>query len=376
VNPVLAFSLAVMMILANGFFVAVEFSLMASRRGRIEELAESGSPGARRALTAMRNLNLQLAASQLGISIVSLLLGWLIEPVVSQGLENLFGRTALPDGASRVIGLVLGLVIVAFVHMVIGEMVPKSLALAAPEKVAMALAPIHRIVVVMVRPAVAVLYWLARIGTRLVGVEPTDELAQAHTATELAVMVEESRAGGELEPSEHELLVSALGFLSVQVDQVMAPRDELVTVPHTATVAQAEQLVHRSGHSRVLVLGDDPDEVTGFLHAKDLIGVATSQRDGFLPPGIVRVALRVGPRDRLEDVLPRMRRARRHVAVVVESAEQDPQQRILGLVTLEDILEAIVGDIRDETDGGSERNQVDADPRTPGERHDAMGRES
>ena len=353
-NPFVAFTLALAMILANGFFVAVEFSLMASRRGRIEELAENGSSGARRALVAMRNLNLQLAASQLGISIVSLLLGWLIEPVVSEGLENLFGRTALPEGASRVIGLVLGLVIVAFVHMVIGEMVPKSLALAAPEKVAVALTPIHRIVVVMVRPAVGALYWLARLGTRLVGVEPTDELAQAHTAIELAVMVEESRAGGELAPTEHELLVGALGFLSVQVDEVMAPREQLVTVPHTATVAQAEELVHHSGHSRVLVLGDDPDEVTGFLHAKDLIGVPASHRDGFLPPGIVRVALRVGPQDHLEDVLPRMRRARRHVAVVVESAAVDPQQRILGLVTLEDILEAIVGDIRDETDGGSD----------------------
>lgn len=346
-SPFLTLVLAMAMILANGFFVAVEFSLMAARRGRIEEMAEGGSGGARQALVAMRNLNLQLAASQLGISIVSLLLGWLIEPVVSKTLEDLFGRTALPDGASRAIGLALGLIIVAFVHMVMGEMVPKSLALAAPEKVAVALTPIHRIVVTVVRPGVAALYWLARIGTRLVGVEPIDELAQAHTAIELAVLVEESRAGGELERSEHELLVSALGFLSVQVDEVMAPRSDLVTVPHTATVAQAEQLVHRSGHSRVLVLGDDADEVTGFLHAKDLIGVPMAQRDGFLPPGIVRVALRVGPRDHLEDVLPRMRRARRHVAVVVESGH------ILGLVTLEDILEAIVGDIRDESDGGT-----------------------
>lgn len=343
-SPVWILVLSIVLVLANGFFVAVEFSLITARRGRIEEMAEDGSSGARLALVGMRNLNLQLAASQLGISIVSLLLGWLIEPVVSEGLAELFGRTALPQGASHAIGLALGLVIVAFIHMVIGEMVPKSLAIAAPERTAVVLAPIHRVVVVMVRPAVAVLYWLARIGTRLVGVEPTDELAQAHTAIELAVMVEESRAGGELEPSEHELLVSALGFLAVQVDEVMSPREQLVTVPHTATVAQAELLVHQSGHSRVLVLGDGPDEITGFLHAKDLIGVPADQRDGFLPPGIVRVALRVGPSDRLEDVLPRMRRARRHVAVVVEDAH------VVGLVTLEDILEAIVGDIRDESD--------------------------
>lgn len=343
-NPVLVLVLAAVLVVANGFFVAVEFSLMAARRGRIEELAEEGSGGARTALAGMRNLNLQLAASQLGISIVSLLLGWLIEPVVSEGLADLLGRSALPHGLSHAIGIALGLVVVAFVHMVIGEMVPKSLALSAPERVAVALAPIHRLVVVVVRPAVAVLYWLARGGTRLVGVEPTDELDQAHTAVELAVLVEEARAGGELERSEHELLVGALGFLDVRVDEVMAPRDELVTVPHTATVAQAEELVHRSGHSRVLVQGDGPDDVTGFLHAKDLISIPLDQRDGYLPAGIVRVALRVRPEDHLEDVLPRMRRARRHVAVVVHEGS------MLGLVTLEDILEAIVGDIRDETD--------------------------
>jgi CBS domain containing-hemolysin-like protein len=344
VSTVWILVLAVVLVFANGFFVAVEFSLMAARRGRIEELAEEGSGGARAALAGMRQLNLQLAASQLGISVVSLLLGWLIEPVVGEGLADLLGHSALPRGVSHALGLALGLVIVAFIHMVVGEMVPKSLALSAPERVAVALAPIHRIVVVVVRPAVASLYWLARLGTRLLGVQPTDELAHAHTAVELAVLVEESRAGGELERSEHELLVGALGFLAVQVDEVMAPREQLVTVPHTATVAQAEELVHESGHSRVLVLGEGADDVTGFLHAKDLIAVPMEQRDGFLPPGIVRVALRVGPHDPLEDVLPRMRRARRHVAVVVEG------DRIRGLLTLEDILEAIVGDIRDETD--------------------------
>lgn len=333
------------LILANGFFVAVEFSLLAARRGLIEEQAEQGSNGARRALEGMRQLNRQLAASQLGISIVSLLLGWLIEPVVADGLADLFGHSALPAGASRVIGLALGLVIVALIHMVMGEMVPKSLALASPERVLTALAPIHRLVVFVVGPIVAALFWMARLLTRLVGVEPTDELAQAHTTAELALMVGESRDGGELAESEHELLVGAIAFLGVKVEHVMAPRSELVTVPNTATVAEAEELVYRSGHSRVLVLAGN-DEVTGFLHAKDLISLPSEQREGFLPPGIVRIALRVRADEALEDVLPRMRRARRHVAVVVDGDE------LVGLVTLEDILEAIVGDIRDESDGG------------------------
>jgi CBS domain containing-hemolysin-like protein len=129
----------------------------------------------------------------------------------------------------------------------------------------------------------------------------------------------------------------------------MAPRDQLVTVPTTATVAEAEDLVHRSGHSRVLVVGSGPDDVAGFLHAKDLLRLPADQRDGLLPPGLVRVALRVRPDERLTDLLPRMRRARRHVAVVSDrdAAGAGP---VLGLVTLEDILESIVGDIRDESD--------------------------
>ena len=234
--------------------------------------------------------------------------------------------------------------------MVLGEVVPKGLAMSAPERTAVVLAPVHRGFVFVVRPVVVVLYGLARWGTRAVGVEPTDELVSAHTSAELAAMVEESRAMGEIDAGEHELLTGALGFLGVRVSDVMAPRRQLVTVPATATVAEAEELVHASGHSRVLVIGADPDDVVGFLHAKDLLRLPDDARSGLLPPGLVRVALRVGPGDRLPDVLPWMRRARRHVAVVVEGPE------LLGLVTLEDILEAIVGDIRDESDrGGGDR---------------------
>jgi len=346
-NPLLLLLFGLTLILANGFFVAVEFSLLAARRGKIEERAEAGSMGARRALEGMRNLNVQLAASQLGISVVSLMLGWLIEPVVGSAFEALFGLTSLPGSVSRGIGLALGLIIIALIHMVLGEMVPKSFALSAPESVAIALAPVHRLVVGLVRPAVAGLYWLAKIGTRLVGVDPTDELAQAHTAPELALMVEESRASGELQLTEHELLVGALGFLQIRVSEVMAQRQHLVTVPNTSTVAQAEELMHQSGHSRVLVLGAGTDQVTGFLHAKDLIAVPVEKRMGLLPPGIVRVALSVKPEDHLEELMQKMRRTRRHVAVVIDKGQ------LLGLVTLEDILEAIVGEISDESDGGA-----------------------
>lgn len=340
-----------LLIIGNAFFVAVEFALLAARRGRIEQWAEEGRFGAAAAVRQMRSLNLQLATCQLGITVTSLLLGWMVEPAISSVLERLLGRTSLPRTTTTVIGVAVALTVVAFLHMVLGEMVPKSLALTAPERTAVLTAPIQAVVTFLVWPVVKMLDVLSRWGTRLVRVEPTDELTQAHTPGELALMMEESVASGELEVTEHVLLAGALGFLDRRVSEVMAPSARLVTVPTTATVARAEQLMHRSGHSRVLVMGTSSDDVVGFLHAKDLLRVPADRRHGLLPPGLVRVALRVRPDDRLSDLLPRMRRARRHVAVV--SAQDDHGvDRVVGLVTLEDVLEAIVGDIRDESDRG------------------------
>lgn len=334
---------ALVLVLANGFFVAVEFSLLAARRGRIEVWAEEGRFGAVSALAGMRRLNLQLAACQFGITVMSLLLGLLVEPVVGGGLEELLGSTALPDGVARALGVTVGLLVVSFLHMVLGEMVPKSLALSEPERTVVLLAPMNRGITFLLTPVVAALNQLGNWGTKLLRVEPADELSQSHTAMEIAAMLEESAAGGELEHEEHLLLTGALGFLTVTVGEVMTPRDRLVTVPSSATLAEAEQLVHRSGHSRVLVTSPVNGEVVGFLHVKDLLRNAGAP-DAPLPAGLVRTALKVRPDEMLPDVLPRMRRARRHVAVVTEASA------VLGLVTLEDLLEAIVGDIADESD--------------------------
>lgn len=338
-----------LLIAGNAFFVAVEFALLAARRSRIEQWVDDGRFGAKAALAQMRSLNLQLATCQLGITVLSLLLGWLIEPAVGSVIEGWLEHSPLPHATGTVLGVAVALTVVAFFHMVLGEMVPKSIALTAPERSATILAPLQAAVTFLVWPVVKVLDVLSRWGTRLLRVEPADELAQAHTPNELAVMMQESVASGELEATEHVLLAGALGFLDRRVAEVMAPGSNLVTVPTTATVAEAEALVHRSGHSRVLVVGSSADDVVGFLHAKDLLRIPDGSRHGLLPPGLVRVALRVRPDDRLSDLLPRMRRARRHVAVV---SDRDPDgvDRVAGLVTLEDVLEAIVGDIRDESD--------------------------
>lgn len=343
-NDLVLVALGLALVAANGFFVAVEFSLLAARRSRIEDAVDAGQLGAVSALAGMRSLNVQLAACQLGITAMSLMLGWIVEPVLGHALEDLLGRTALPAGAAAVIGLVIALTVLSFVHMVAGEMVPKSVALAKPESTLMLLAPLHRGVTTALRPVVWSLNALGMLGARLLRVDPAEELTQAHTPEELGAMLDEAAAGGQLAAIEAGLLSGALGFLRVQVEEVMAPADELVTVPADATVEQAEALLVRSGHSRVLVI--DGTEVIGFLHVKDLLAHDEIQGGDLLPAGLVRVALRVGSDEVLPDVLLKMRRARRHVAVVSCGSEE----KICGLVTMEDILEAIVGDITDESD--------------------------
>ncbi len=338
---------AVLLIAANAFFVAVEFSLLAARRGRIEQWAEQGRSGAASALLGMQSLNLQLAACQLGITVMSLLLGWLIEPVIGGGLEDLLGRTSLPHGLSTAISVGVALTIVSFVHMVVGEMVPKSIALVAPERTLLLLAPIHRAVTTLLKPLVVSLNALGIWGTRLLRVDPAEELGQAHTPEELDAMMEAAVLGGELDEADYGLLSGALGFLKVRVEDVMSPGHGLVTVPSTATISEAEQMVYESGHSRVLVTDDG--RVNGFLHAKDLLDTPGAP-DDFLPRGLVRLALWVGPDEPIDEVLFKMRRNRRHVAVVARGGTDTENASILGLVTMEDLLEAIVGDIRDESD--------------------------
>jgi len=341
--------LGLLLVAANGFFVAVEFALLAARKVRVEAMAAEGRFGARAALAGMRTLNLQLAASQLGITVMSLLLGWLVEPVVGGAVEHLFGLTPMSEGLATGLGLAVALTLVALVHMVLGEMIPKSFALAAPERTAMALAPVHRLVAAVVRPVVVVLYATARAGTRLLGVDPTDELVEAHTPQELAVVLEAAHTGGELTAEELERLSGAMVFGARPVAEVMTPAHLLVVVPFGATVAQAEELILRSGHSRILVQAPDGD-VAGFLHVKDLIGLDPAARDEPLPVTLVRPVSRVDGTAVLDEVLADILRVRRHLAVVEHRPGGAARPTLLGLVTVEDLLEEIFGDILDETD--------------------------
>ena len=354
-NPLAVVALAAWLVLANGFFVAVECALVQARVERLEQLQSSGLAGAGTALAALRDPGRPLATSQLGISVVSVLLGWAIAPLLGAPVEWVLEQASVPKDLAVPVALVVGLLVVTLLHVVVGEVVPRTVASAAPERVAALLCGVHRVVVVALRPAVAVLFGVAAGSSRLLGADPGAR-RDTRTSAELAELVGESMAGGALDDAERDLLAGAFAFADVVVGDVMAPRGDLVTVPNTATLEQTESLVLHSGHSRVLVVGGD-DQVVGFLHVKDLI-VLDGRPGDLLPSGLVRVALRVRPDDGLDAVLLRMRRARRHVAVVIDDrvgggVGADARDQLVGLVTLEDILEAIVGDIRDESDRGT-----------------------
>jgi CBS domain containing-hemolysin-like protein len=340
-----ALGITAVLLLANAFFVAVEFAVLASRSTRLEPMAAEGSPRARAGLRAMRDLNAQLAGAQLGITLASLLLGFVAEPAFADAIESLVEPVGdLPGGVVHGIGFGLALALVAFLHTLLGEMVPKNIAIADPERTLLALVVPNRWYLTLFRPVIRALNVSANAIVRLLGVEPRDELDTARTAEEIASIVGASRREGLIADIEHQLLTGALDLGDRPVRSVMVPRDRVRAVPRSATPADAETAVVESGHSRLVVYGRDLDDVLGFVHAKDLLTVPGPARDRPLPLGRVRRLLVVAGDDTLTDVLLSMQRARLHVAIVSDGG------RTAGIVTLEDVLEALVGEIRDESD--------------------------
>jgi CBS domain containing-hemolysin-like protein len=337
---VIGILVAVLLLVANGFFVAVEFALVATRRSRLEQLAAEGDSRAKAAIASVGDLSFMLSAAQLGITLASLALGYVAEPSVAHLIEQPLEWGHVPHELVHPIALVLALTIVVFLHMVVGEMVPKNVAIAEPDRTALWLALPMRAFTVLFRPAIHVLNVLANGGLRLLGVEPTDELVTLATGDELAGMLEASREEGLLDEVEHRLMTGALGFPQREVTAVMVPREQVVAVQVETPVDEIEQVAAGHGHSRLPVFGRDLDELLGYVHAKDLLALPDEARSHPLARSIVRRMLTV-PTDRtLMDLLLAMKRTRLHFAVVVDGAG-----RVEGIATLEDVLESLVGDL-------------------------------
>ncbi|GAA2125193.1 hemolysin family protein [Actinomadura napierensis] len=261
-------TLTILLLAGNGFFVAAEFALVAAKRPRLEKAAASGSRGAASAVAGIRELTLMLAGAQLGITICSLGLGVVSEPVFAETLTPLFHSVGLPEGGAHAVAFVLALALVTFLHMVIGEMAPKSWALVAPERSAALLAPSFRGFTKLVRPVLTTLNGFTNALLRLVRVQPRDEMSISRTPEQLQHLVEESRRLGLIEESDRRLLGRALRAPQDSLTGLLVPLADIATVPHDAVPETVMETADRTGHTRLLVRADD-GRLTGLIHARD-----------------------------------------------------------------------------------------------------------
>ena len=332
----------VLLLIANGFFVASEFAYITARRNVLEE---RGGRSARIAAGLSEDLSLSLAGAQLGITMASLLLGAVAEPAIAGFLEAGLGLVDLSETTKHAIALVIALFIVVFLHMVIGEMAPKNIAISSPEASAVALALPFRAFIIVFRPLIALLNGIANAILRLLGVQPADALEVGHSAEDLAIVIGAGQKEGVIGEFAHNLLTGAIIFGDKDASDVMTPRPDVVAAEAGDSASSVLQLMQRTGHSRILIHTGDLDDVIGFVHIKDLISTDPDKLSGPVPSEMVRSALAVPESASLQSVLTSMRRARSHIGIVV-----DEHGSAAGIITMEDVAEELVGDIADEHD--------------------------
>jgi CBS domain containing-hemolysin-like protein len=337
-SPGSALALVVLFLAGNAFFVGAEFAIISSRRSAIEPLAAAGDRRARTVLWAMEHVSLMLACAQLGITVCSTSLGLVAEPALATLVSHPLRALGASDAWAHPVAFVLALLIVVYLHVVLGEMVPKNLAVAGPDRAVLLFGPPLVWLGRMVRPVITVLNWMANHSLRLVGVEPRNEVASSFTAEEVQSIVERSAAEG-LISDEQGLLSGALEFSDMTAHDVMVPAARLVGIDAGATPDEIEHLVGRTGFSRLPVR--DQGELVGYLHVKDVLYADVVTRFQPVPDWRVRRLAVVGPDDEIEDALAAMQRSGAHLARV------DEDGTAVGVVFLEDILEELVGEVRD-----------------------------
>ncbi|MFG2302071.1 hemolysin family protein [Actinacidiphila glaucinigra] len=343
-TEVLLLLLALLLTLACAVFVAAEFSLTTVERGELERSAAAGERGADGALKAVRRLTLQLSGAQLGITVTSLVIGMLAEPSLSVLLSGPIEAVGLPEGAASMTGTVLGVVVSTVVLMVIGELVPKNWAISSPLAVAKAVAGPQRGFTAAFSPLINHLNDTANRLVRRFGLEPAEELASARTPDELRALARHSAAEGVLEPDSAELFVRTLHLSELTAENVMTPRVDVRALEAHATAADAAALSLSTGLSRFPVYRDSLDEVVGTVHIRDVLALPPGERAGTTVAALATAPLLVPDSLPVNRLLDRMR-SRRTMAVVI-----DEYGGTAGVVTVEDVVEEVVGDVRDEHD--------------------------
>jgi CBS domain containing-hemolysin-like protein len=344
-NSLWAILLAILLIALNAFFVAAEFAMISARRDRLEALAEQGRASAVTVIRAGEQLPAMLAGAQLGVTVASLLLGRIAEPAVAGLLQTAFGLTGIPPALLHTLAFIIALGLVVTLHVLLGEMVPKNIALAGPERTAMLLVPAYLPYVRAARPIIVLYNKCANGILRLLGVQPKDELDSTVSTAELSEMIAESLSEGLLDAEEHVRLTRALRVRTRVVGDVAVPLAKVHAVSVAAvgfgpTIGAVEQALSQTGHSRFPVVDRDGNYI-GYLHIKDVLAHSDDPHT-VIDLALVRALPQLPRSLGLPDALSRMRRSNSHLALV--TAEDGS---VVALVALEDLVEDLIGSMRD-----------------------------
>ncbi|MFC8567347.1 hemolysin family protein [Streptomyces sp. NPDC057245] len=326
----MALFVTVLLLVGSGFFVAAEFALVAAKRHRMEKAVADGQRGAKAALAGMRELSLMLAGAQLGITVCTLGLGSVSKPAISHELDPLLHELGLPTALSYGVAFAVAMIVVVFLHMVLGEMAPKSWAIAHPERSAMLLAPPFRAVATAVRPLIRLLNRISNALVRLCRVAPRDELASVHNRDQLTHLVEESERLGLISQTDSDLLTRSLTEPETPVRDLMTPAAGIVAVD---AGAEAEEILGlAAAHDRTRLLVRQDDAVVGSLHARDVL-VARAHGRSTGARALARPVPELAEDATVAEAIEVLRRRRASLAVV-----RDGAGRLTGIVSLDDLL--------------------------------------
>jgi magnesium and cobalt exporter, CNNM family len=339
---------------ANGFFVAAEFALVKIRATRVEQLVAQGNRLARIVQQQTTHLDNYIAATQLGITLASLALGWIGEPSLAHLIEPLFqwvGSGVAAQDIANTVAVVISFVLITGFHIVLGELVPKSIALQRAERVSLFIAAPLLIFSRVFRPFIALMNGVGNAIVRLLGFSTGGEHESVHSVEELEIIVKQSRQAGVLDAEEEVLLRHVFDFSDKVARDILTPRSDIVAVEARTSLDEAARVCFESGYTRLPVYRETLDQIVGVLHAKDLLHAREGGREAAAPAieTLMRPASFVLESQHLDDVLALLRREGTHMAFVVDEYGQ-----VEGLLTLEDVLEEIVGEIHDEYDTGED----------------------
>ena len=345
--------LVIVLVLANGFFVASEFALVAVRKSRIEALASEGSAAAKRLLDCLNNLNAYISATQLGITLFSLGLGWVGEPAIASMLDPILFRFGQATGweflASptllHTVSFIIAFTIITFLHIAFGELAPKTAALELSEKVALTVALPLQIFYKIFNYPIRLLDWTGTKIVRVFGLHPSHEHGSIYTEDEIRQLISVSQKSGHLNEEDEELINKVFEFSDTTVKEAMIPRTEIVAIPFSSTLEDIAKAFRQYGYSRLPVYGESLDDIKGVLHSKDVMQYFLVKSRLFKIEKVVKPPFYVVDTAKLEEVLRQMQKGKSHFGFVV-----DEHGGVEGIITLEDLLEEIVGDISDEHD--------------------------